>query len=74
MKLARIKYESGSDVWGEGYRVEILTDDGWGLDTFYPLVRREGADENEEKNFVNFGILTKIEELRMLGYKFSVMC
>ena len=69
---ARVKYYT--DYNGkEGYAVEIRTDEGWGLDTFYPLVRREGANEEEEKNFVHFGIINKIAELEILGYSVTFM-
>ena len=68
---ARIKYYR--DYNGqEGYAVEICTErqafDDWGLDTFYPLVRREGADNEEEKNFIHFSIINKISQLKDLGY------
>ena len=52
----------------EGYAVEIITDNDWGLDSFFPLVRREGADKEEERNFVHYGLIIKISHLRDLGY------
>jgi hypothetical protein len=56
----------------EGYAVEIYTErqsfDDWGLDSFFPLVRREGADKEEERNFVHYGLINKISHLRDLGY------
>lgn len=65
---ARVKYYE--DYNGkEGYAVEIFSEDEWGLNTFYPLVRRDGAGEDEEKNFVHFGILNKISELKEFGYE-----
>ena len=64
-RKARVIYRDGDK---EGYAVEILTEDGWGLDTFFPLVRREGANEDEEKNFVHFRILNKLRELKDLSY------
>ena len=68
---ARVKYYK--DYHGqEGYAVEICTErqtfDSWGLDTFFPLVRREGANEEEEKNFVHFGLINKIAQLNDMGY------
>lgn len=71
---ARVKYYQ--DYNGkEGYAVEICTErvafDDWGLDTFFPFVRREGAREDEERNFVHFGLINKIAQLTELGYKVS---
>lgn len=67
---ARVKYYAD---WHkkEGYAVEIYTDGEWGLDTFVPLVRREGAGEDEDKDFVHFGLVNKIAQLVDLGYKVS---
>lgn len=69
MKYANITYRK--DYNGqEGYTVEIRDSDGeWGLDSFFPLVRRENADQEEEKNFIHFGMINKISELQYLGYK-----
>ena len=65
-KLARIRYIKNEER--EGYLVELLDDNEWGLNSFYPLVRRENAIEEEEKDFVHFGILNKINELQQLNY------
>lgn len=71
MKKARIRYIN--DDKREGYAVEILSQEKfnfeWGLDSFYPLVRREGCDENEERNFVHFSLINKIGDLNRMGYK-----
>lgn len=66
-KLARISYINNEER--EGYLVEILSDNEWGLNSFYPLARRENATEEEEKNFIHFSILNKINELQRLNYK-----
>jgi len=67
--IARIMYQKETDTEREGYNVEIWDNEsGWGLDTFYPLVRREYAKEDEERNFVHFGIINKIRELKEYGY------
>ena len=68
MKKANVKYYE--NYYGqEGYAVEILNDGSWGLDTFFPCVRREGADEGEDKNFVHFSLINKIAQLNRLGYQ-----
>lgn len=64
---ARIKY-CPNYHGKEGYTVEIFTEGEWGLDSFYPLVRREGAGDEEDRNFLHFGIVNKIAQLSVLGY------
>ena len=66
-KIARIRYIKNEER--EGYLVEILSDNEWGLNSFYPLVRRENAREEEEKDFVHFGILSTINELQKLNFR-----
>ena len=66
-KLARISYINNEER--EGYLVEILSDNEWGLNSFYPLTRRENAREEEEKDFVHFGILNTINELQKLNFR-----
>ena len=66
-KLARISYINNEER--EGYLVEILSDNEWGLNSFYPLTRRENATEEEEKDFVHYGILNTINELQQLNYR-----
>lgn len=69
---ARIKYEENFNG-KEGYAVEIFSEGEWGLSTFYPLVKREGAEETDEKNFIHFSFINKLAELNELGYKISFM-
>lgn len=66
-KKARIKYCEDFDGQ-EGYAVEIFTNGEWGLDSFYPLVKR---DEHEENNFVHYSLINKIHELSDYNYKIS---
>ena len=66
-KLARISYINNEER--EGYLVEILSDNEWGLNSFYPLTRRKNAREEEEKDFVHFGILSTINELQKLNFR-----
>ena len=66
-KIARIRYIKNEER--EGYLVELLDDTEWGLNSFYPLVRRENAREEEEKDFVHFGILSTINELQKLNFR-----
>ena len=66
-KLARISYINNEER--EGYLVEILSDNEWGLNSFYPLTRRENAREEEEKDFVHFGMLSTINELQKLNFR-----
>ena len=71
-RTARVKYETATDNGKEGYAVEILTDEGWGLDTYYPLVKREG-EERDVCNFVHFSLINKLSELNSLGYEVYFM-
>lgn len=66
-KIARIKYHEDYNGFGEGFAVEIISEEEWELDTFFPLVTGNG--ETGEKNYVRFNILNKIKELLSLGYK-----
>jgi hypothetical protein len=67
MKKARIRYINTEER--EGYIVELMTEEGWDFSKFFPLVRRENAREEEEKNFVHFSLLNEIRELNEYGYK-----
>ena len=66
-KIARIRYIKNEER--EGYLIELLDENEWGLNSFYPLTRRENAREEEEKDFVHFGILSTINELQKLNFK-----
>jgi hypothetical protein len=75
MKKARLKYYESYKTGGterEGVAVEIMTDsDGWGLDCFFPLVAKIGADKvgaDGEADYIHWRILRKIGELLALGY------
>ena len=76
MKKARLryyeKYKVGSEE-REGVAVEIMTDsDGWGLDCFFPLVAKVGADVNGgDADYIHWRILRKINELIQCGYKIT---
>ena len=73
---ARIRYEfisTEKNSYGkEGYAVEIMTDEGWVLDSFFPLYERAGAQKDEGRNFVHFGILNKFRELQRIGYDVEI--
>ena len=69
METMRAVVKYYSDYNGrEGYAVEIFSEGEYGLDTFFPLVRRENCDEDEERNFVHFGLINKIGQLNRMGY------
>lgn len=53
----RLRYDQRTD----SFVYEILGSDGnWGLCMSSPCVRREGAEEGEETNYVHFELLKKI--------------
>lgn len=62
MQKARILYNSEKDQ----FEVQINTGDGWGLDTAYKCVAREGGDGTA--NFISWRIIAKLEQLQTLGY------
>lgn len=64
MKKARIIYNNAKDQ----FEVQINTGDGWGLETAYRCVAREGGDGTTD--FISWRIIDKIQTLTMLGYKF----
>lgn len=73
MKQVRVKYYSHYNGGKEGFALEIKSTDNeeWGLSYFFPCVRREGADEDEEKNFVHYRIINELKQAIELGYKFQ---
>ena len=63
MKKARIIYNSKEDK----FEVQINTGDGWGLETAYHCVAREGVDGTTD--FISWRIIDKIQTLIMMGYQ-----
>ena len=66
-KIARIRYIKNEER--EGYLVELLDEKEGGLNSFYPLTRRENAIEEEDKDFIHFSILSTINELQKLNFR-----
>lgn len=71
---AKIIYHSGKGkVKQEGFEIRTKGVDGeWGMDKFFPLVRRENADRDEDKNFLHFSVLSELATLETFGYKISL--
>lgn len=70
-RYARVKYyENNKKPGKEGFAIELRTEDedDWGLDIFCPLVRREGASEDEEADFIHFSALKELVKLAEYGY------
>ena len=67
MKKARIIYNANEDK----FEIQINTGDGWGLDTAYRCVAREGG--NGDTEFINWRILDKLRELAYQGYSIKWM-
>lgn len=65
---ARLRYHKDEDG-REGYAIEVSgnPDKGWGLDTWYPLVPKDGG--NGETDFIHWSILRKLGDLQRLGYE-----
>ena len=62
---AQLRYHKQDDG-REGYAINIFSDGEWGLDSWFPLVAREGGDG--ETDFVHWSILNKLSQLQNLGY------
>lgn len=67
-KRARIIYNEEFD----SFDVEIMTEEGWGLDQRYKCQARLGGNESQT-NFIHFGILRKIADLNYQGYKVEML-
>lgn len=70
----RITYQE--DWYGkEGYLVEskFSEEEEYSTDSFFPLNRREGAKDDEEANFVAFGILNKIATYGSMGFEIRLL-
>lgn len=59
----------------EGYAINILTDNGWGMDSWFPLVAKIGADKvgaENETDYVHWTILRKLAYMQDLGYEIDL--
>lgn len=68
---ARVRYDAEKD----GYALEVKSakEDEWGLDTFYPCFKREGAEDREEAGYVHYGLLAEISRLLSIGYEVTIL-
>lgn len=71
-QLRYLKQEDGR----EGYAINILGTDGkWGLDSWFPLVAKIGADavgKEGETDYVHWTILRKLAHLQNTGYEIDL--
>ena len=67
-KEARVLYNKEWD----SFDIEIRTENGWELDASYHCFARAGDDENRT-NYIHFGILRKIADLKNMGYKIDLL-
>lgn len=63
---ARISY-TASFMGQEGYLIETNNGNGYEVESFYTLVKRQ-TDKPEDSNYLHFSILNKIHLLIALGY------
>ena len=63
----RLRYDEAKD----SFIYEVLGSNGeWGMCMEAKCVRREGAGEDEDTNYVHYGILKKIvDDVQMYGMK-----
>lgn len=74
-KYARVRYcENGKEPGKEGFAIELRTEEEeeWGLDIFCPCVRREGAEDGEEADFIHFSALKELAKLAEYGYEIFI--
>lgn len=71
---AQLRYHKKEDG-REGYAINILTDDGWQMDSWFPLVAKVGADaigKERETDYVHWSILRKLSQMQSYGYEIDL--
>ena len=68
---ARIRYEMNGDREGYAIHIKDLETGEWGLESWFPLVAKEGG--NGENNFIHWTFLVKLNELQTFGYDIDLM-
>ncbi|MGN0180386.1 MAG: hypothetical protein ACI4DY_13265 [Monoglobaceae bacterium] len=71
---AQLRYHKREDG-REGYAINILTDDGWSLESWYPLVAKVGADKvgaENETDYIHWSILRKLANMQDYGYEIDL--
>ena len=60
----------------EGYNVyyRLPEENDWTWEAMFPLVRREGADKAEEKDFVSYQLINYIKNKIDKGWSLNVWC
>lgn len=66
---ARLRWEMNGER--EGYAIRILDNGEWGLESWWPLVAKEGGDG--ETNFIHWKLLAKLNEMQTYGYDIDLM-
>ena len=69
-KKAQLRYFKQQDG-REGYAINILIDDEWMQESWFPLLPRENG--NGEPDYVHWSILNKLSHLQNLGYEIDLM-
>ena len=54
----------------EGYAIESKVDGEWGLDSWFPLVKKEGVAETD---FVHWTLLHRLSEVQKMGYDIQIL-
>lgn len=71
---AQLRYHKKEDG-REGYAINILTDDGWTMESWFPLVAKVGADaigKENETDYVHWSILRKLSQMQSYGYEIDL--
>lgn len=70
-KKARVRFQKSANG-REGYAIEIFSEGEWGLETWFPLVARAGAEDTRETDFIHYTFLCKLSELQRYGYEIDL--
>lgn len=66
---AQVQYQKLEDG-REGFAINIYSNGEWGLNSWYPLVAREGGDG--EKAFIHCDFVQKLAEMKGMGYEIDL--
>ena len=68
-KIARVRYiPEGESNFGEGYALEMETENGWGLICQTQLRHCAEYPDAKEKEFIHYTFMNEIFQLLNLGY------
>lgn len=68
-RLARVRYiPAGIDRFGERLQLELLTDDGWGMNASATFHKSTQFPNEPSADFVHWDIVQRVCDLAAMGY------